>query len=315
MNGVRLICICCCLLLAEICYSATIIPQQPSSSQLIALATEAKERGNYDAGIKWVKLFFEQYLNTADCHWEAFVSQMQTLKHCMYAQEMFEEYDTYKEQLIQKIDARRQGRYLRSFVYLLTDYKGNYYQEEDNWHNFCLHGNNTKALQFFYEGIQKISQETIKKDIFVEIWLYILKADLYMYGQDYFKAQNSLDKAIRLTNEKYGKESREYVVVMMFQEILYAYSGRFEEAINQALSVEKSISKEKNNCKELYALNSRLQYYYQNADLDKSIYYGQRSIVRRSRYNAAPDYFNFKRYEGEWTLNSPSIYLTKLNEE
>ena len=41
MNGVRLICICCCLLLAEICYSATIIPQQPSSSQLIALATEA----------------------------------------------------------------------------------------------------------------------------------------------------------------------------------------------------------------------------------------------------------------------------------
>ena len=315
MNGIRLICICCYLLLAEVCYSATVIPQQPSSSQLIALATEAKERGNYEVGIKWVKLFFEQYLNTADCHWEAFVSQMQTLKHCMYVQSMFEEYDAYKKQLIQKIDARRQGRYLRSFVYLLTDYKGDYYQEEDNWHNFCLHGNNAKALQFFYDGSQKIHQETIKEDPFVEIWLYILEADLYMYGQDYLKAQNSLDKAIQLTNEKCGKKSREYVVVMMFQEILYAYSGRFERAINLALAAQKSISAEKNDCKELYALNSRLQYYYQNTDLDKSINYGQRSIVRRSRYNAAPDYFNFKRYAGEGTLNSPSTYLTKLNEE
>ena len=315
MNSIRFICIFCSFLLVEICSSAKIIPQQPGGNQMIALASEAGKSGNYEVGIKWVKLFFEKYLNTADCHWEAFVSQMQTLKHCMYEQSMFEEYDAYKEELIQKIDARRQGRYLRSFVYLLTDYKGDYYQEEDNWHNFCLHGDNAKALQFFYDGSQKIHQETIKEDPFVEIWLYILKADLYMYGQEYLKAQNSLDKAIQLANEKYGKKSREYVVVMMFQEILYAYSGRFEEAINLALSVEKSISKEKNNWKELYALNSRLQYYYLNTDLDKSINYGQRSIVRRSRYNAAPDYFNFKRYAGEGTLNSPSTYLTKLNEE
>lgn len=315
MNVVRYILFCCYFLLVEICAYAQAIPVLLNGSQILALTMTAKESGNYDAGIKWAKQFFDCYLNTVDCHWTAFTSQIQTLKYCMYAQGMFEEYDDYKKQLIQKIDTERQGRYLRSFVYLLTDYKGNYYQEEDKWHTFCLYGDNTKALQFFYDGIQKISQETIRKDPFVKVWLYILEADLYMYGKDFLNAQTVMDKAIKLVVEIFGKDSREYVVTTMFQEILYAYSGNLEKAISLALNVEKVIYTEKNEYKEWYALSSRLQYYYRDIDLDKSINYGCHSVIRNSLYNVALSFFNFRKYEGEGTLNSPSSYLTRLNKE
>lgn len=314
-NFIRNILLCYCFFLTGIHLYAQPDSKQPDSNQMIALATQADENGNYNTGIKWVKLFFEHYLNTVDCHWEAFTTQMRTLKHCMYAQGLADEYDAYKELLIRQMDASRQGFYLRAFVYLLTDYKANYYMTEDDWHTFRLHGDNTKALQFFDCGIHKISPKTIQENPFVKIWLYILKSDLYMYGGDYSNAQDSLDEALRLVVESFGKNSREYVVAIMFQEVLCAYKGDYKKAIELALTADKLIRREKVDYKELYVLNSRLQYYYRKSDVDKSIKYGSRSIVRPSIYNVTPCYFNFKTYEGEGTVNSPSSYLTRLNNE
>lgn len=287
-----------------------------STSNMIVLANEAKQGGNYDVGIKWVKLFFETYLNTIDCNSAVFVAQMQTLKYCMYAQELFEDYDEYKKYIIRKMDTGRQGHFLKSFTFLLSDFKDDYYQSKEKWHTYKVHGDNTKAISFFENNVKAISPKTIEEYPFIEIWLNILKSDLYIYGGNYPKAQETLNRALSLSIEKFGKTSKEYAVTSMYQEIIYAYQEEYDKAIDMALAIWRIIYQSNTDCKEWYAINSRLQYYYyMKGNLEKSIQYGNNSAVRKSLYTIAPSFFDFSKYVVENDFNNPSSYLTMLNYE
>lgn len=262
------------VLLPTCCFALVSTPENLQSQILSVqnIATTNEQNGNFSKAIELYQKVLYMYLeHNGETDATAVPAVISSLHYLMYDLNRIEDFNQFKYTYMEKCKEKRKDLYLPVFLTFLSSYKGNpsdlaYY---NNRSEFALHGDCSEALSF-YDAFCPFAN-----DDFTQAWLYLSKADILMFGKRYKESQEILDKAKKLTSEKFGDSSKQHLETLLFQEILYATEGDFEMAIAQATLNLKSID-------EKYAENTfikaRLQRYYnKTGDHKKSIEYGERT--------------------------------------
>ncbi|MCH5229795.1 MAG: CHAT domain-containing protein [Muribaculaceae bacterium] len=278
------------------------------------LSNEALASAKYKSVIQISENFLNENINSNACTSEILASHLYNLKNAYNALGLPDKYREFSLNLFNKIDQERAPTLLRSFFILALDSKGDYFQNSPLIFSFSLFGDNTEGLEFFDENLSKLPADFISSRPLLEAWLPIIRADLLAYNQDFENAEKEIENSEKIIQENFTSSSPEYLIPSLAKEVLFAAEGKWEEALKQGIKNKESLENLNKATRELYALEGRLQYYYQQlGQYAKSIEAGKKALIKPSTWNNLPYAISYRSFQGPSLHNSPSSVFSELD--
>ena len=243
--------------------------KSPTLSQIVQLALSENQYGDIDGSIiLWKRALdsclvyskgSEQDQRMASSYTYTALMQLQTI---MLNAGYSDNWWNYASEYIKQYNIS-DPQYLSYLLLVASSIKGDfasfdYFRQK---YEFSLSGEGEPGILLIDEMLQKMPG--IDKN--GETYAHILatKADLYCFSQDYGRAMALYKESAQIIKALKGEDSPMYLQCQMYQEVLFAYEQRYDEAIKSGLLIKDALEKSNNtDCQEYYALLFRLQMYY-----------------------------------------------------